>query len=330
MKGNRVLSILLILISYIYFVNAEVATYCESGSKDGICYLKEKVLKGLKNCSFQSQNDCRMGDYVNAVSCISCMEETEAQDGEISCTCDSNIKKFVGPCKNLKYSSETKQLECDSCSAGVCKPGTHLTSCYDCSYDKDRESLSCYCRNSDNKAKLTTWNGKCNVYENNNGNLVCKDSSKYCTKMDCRPGEYYYSKTCRDCVESDPLKFEGKIKCKCEHERALIESTYNGHCKDLRNHKGKLTCYEKCPLGNCREGDYINKCIDCREHAESQDGLIECKCLLGNDVQPASSYTGSCANLQSSLRGKLYCPAHEVGKTNQKTGCPSCLKKFQK
>ena len=112
--------------------------------------------------------------------------------------------------------------------------------------------------------------------------------------QNCRPGQYL-SGGCTNCVESNPITFDGSITCKCGFEGWI--TTYTGKCKDLKANGKYLRCYDKCPNGDCRVGPYLDSCISCQENYENTPGLLRCFCLRYDGYDVVAKYNGPCQSL---------------------------------
>lgn len=87
---------------------------------------------------------------------------------------------MIEPCNFHIY--ENGQISCIKCLSFFwpCpQKGSYLDSCYECDYNADEPSLSCYCKPPSGSANpiKSVVTGGCDYYINNNGKLECSLSS---------------------------------------------------------------------------------------------------------------------------------------------------------
>ena len=104
-----------------------------------------------------------------------------------------------------------------------------------------------------------------------NFELICLDDIIICPSKKCRPLVYKKNlHTCRNCVESDPINFTGKLTCECGRFKNMngpifsrSPTSWEGPCNDLRNVDSELRCFDSCPSGTCKSNGSTSVCTTC-------------------------------------------------------------------
>jgi len=311
-------------MNYLIITIGLLIIYCSNFNNIFIGVNSLKIKNSLRNaissklnedfiCKSDSHGPCREGDYRQY--CTYCAEEYQ-QDWGITClSCIASngmkvVKNYSQKCDNLKYVND--ELTCDKCLQETCPSGTYSSVCYQCDYDPSVPKMTCLCplKSGSKFRKYDTVEGPCRFYafDTTSSKMICADS-KICPRNNCRPGNYFTD----TCVfsESNPSNYdESTLSAVCQYGYAKPSSIV-GRCNDIVINYGEVQCHDKCPYGNCRSGDYLSTCDNCKEESSDQQGKITCRCPYLHygmiQMTRTTSYNGPCSSLKN-VDGYLTCP----------------------
>jgi hypothetical protein len=245
-----------------------------------------------------SCHSCAQGQYQQSwgqSSCSSCAAgkygRTSGATGESDC---SN-------CNGGQYSSSSGRTSCTSCAAGQYQNNFGQTSCSSCTPGQYQDSQGATgCKDCASGRYSSSYGESSCMYCPSGQTSDPGDSSCTAAPLECSPGTYESSGTCRSCQTGRYQNSAGRTSC-----TRCAGGQYQGNT-------GQTSCI------SCASGQYLRSvagtsCINCAAgQYQNGDGQTSCK-FCGSGQYVAGAGQSGCTNCQSGkyqpLSNLQYCRA---------------------